>query len=132
MRYWLAKHLSGLILLFYVMSSVALTLVCGGCAAAEEHAHHAPGSAFPPCPLFADKAGTCHGRCLDGQLHLLSQTPPHRAALSGPLPPTAAEPPRNLATWGAPPREPVRDYHEPWALGPLLAQRHLGTVVLIV
>lgn len=137
LRLWIAKHLTGLTLLLYATSGLGATVIGNWClptaAEAGEHAAHGTHRAAPlPCPPLKDGSENCRGQCLDVQPRLLSHTAPHRAARTELNPVASADPPG--ATSVRPPHslESRRHCHEIRALGPLLAQRHLGTVVLIV
>ncbi len=137
MRRWLAKHLTGLTLLLYATSSLGMTVVGSWCiptaAASGEHSAHASQGTPLPCPPpLHDGAESCRGQCLDVQPRLVSHAAPHRAPRPGFSPLPLAGPPRDLSAALPLIREPRPGSRESRAIGPLMAQRHLDTVVLIV
>jgi len=132
----LAKHLTSLTLLLYATSDLGMAVVGGWClptaAAAGPHSAHAlPGKHLPCPPPLHEGAESCRGQCLDVQPRLVSQTAPHRSHRLWASPLLLAGSPRNLAA-AAPIREEPPVPREARSLGPLLAQRHQTTVVLIV
>lgn len=137
MQRWLAKHLTGLTLLLYATSGLGLTVIGDGCiptdAAARAHFAHSPQAVPHPCPPpLPDGADTCRGQCLDVQPRLVSQAAPHRAPRTGLSPLILADLPRDLSAGVPRHQEPRLRSREPREPGPLMAQRHLDTVVLIV
>lgn len=133
----LAKHLTGLTLLLYATSGLGMTVVGSWCIPTEttagEHSSHALCGAPPPCPppLHNNKK-SCHGQCLDVQPRLVSHAAPHRASRPGLSPLILGGPPRSLSACVPRHRESPPGSCEPRTPGPLMAQRHLDTVVLIV
>ena len=134
MRRWLAKHLTGLTLLLYATSGLGLTVIGGWCipAVVGEHYAHSPQGAPAPCPTPHDGTESCRNQCLDVQPRLVSHAAPHRASRPGLSPLILADPPRDLSAGVSRRQEPRLSHRAPRAPGPLLAQRHLETVVLIV